>query len=289
MNAPDVSVVVPTRDRPAALERCLRALSGQTLNGTLEIIVVDDGSRRSQAVAAVARAFPGVRLIRTERAGPAAARNLGASVAGGAIVCMTDDDCEPAPDWSERLATAIRTGADASAGVTLAAASSGGAALASQLIARFLMDRSRGQGSRLSFAPSNNIACRREVLAELPFDPTYPAAAAEDRDWCARLVGAGYTLVAERHARVLHVQGCGLWAFSRRHFRYGRGAERYRSAHHAAGRREPLGFYLALVREGFRRGPVVGALICLSQATTAAGRLREALGAHLAPSIRRSS
>ena len=42
---PDVSVIVPTRDRPAALERCLRALSRQTLGDALEIIVVDDGSR----------------------------------------------------------------------------------------------------------------------------------------------------------------------------------------------------------------------------------------------------
>ena len=52
-------------------------------------------------------------------------------------------------------------------------------------------------------------------------------------------------------------------------------SQRFRSAHRAVGRREPVGFYAALVREGFRRGPAVGALICIAQVATATGRLRE--------------
>ncbi len=35
----------------------------------------------------------------------------------------------------------------------------------------------------LSFAPTNNIASRREVLLAVPFDDRYRAAAGEDREW----------------------------------------------------------------------------------------------------------
>jgi len=49
------SVVVPTRDRVGALERCLAALATQRASG-LEVIVVDDGSVERGAVkAAVSR------------------------------------------------------------------------------------------------------------------------------------------------------------------------------------------------------------------------------------------
>jgi glycosyltransferase involved in cell wall biosynthesis len=272
---PDVSVIVPTRDRPEALRRCLRALSRQTLEDAVELIVVDDGSRPG-SVAAVASEFPWVSVIRTEGRNPAAARNAGARAAAGEVICLTDDDCEPEPDWAERLAAAVRDGADACAGRTVVTSEAGNASVASQLIADFLVEHGRGQARHLSFAPSNNVACRAALLAELPFDASYPLAAGEDRDWCARLVEAGYTIKFEERARVVHAtddQG----AFWRRNYNYGRGAQRFRSAHDAVGRREPVAFYADLVRAGFRRGPAVGVLICIAQLATAAGRLRELL------------
>ena len=271
---PDVSVIVPTRDRPLALERCLRALSRQTLGDALETVVVDDGSLPG-SVAAVASEFPRVRVVRTDRLNPAAARNAGASEALGEVICLTDDDCEPAPDWAERLAAAVLDGADASAGVTAVAPDSGSASAASQLIANFLMEQGRTGARDLSFAPTNNLACRAAVLAELPFDESYPWAAGEDRDWCARLMEAGYTLVLEERARVVHATD-GQGTFWRRNHNYGRGSQRFRSAHRTVvGRREPVAFYTALVREGFRQGPAVGAFICIAQVATATGRLRE--------------
>src|SRR4029450_13000555 len=46
---PSISVVVPTRDRPQALRRCLQALADQTVQGSMEVIVVDDGSLEAGA------------------------------------------------------------------------------------------------------------------------------------------------------------------------------------------------------------------------------------------------
>ena len=51
----EISIVVPTRDRPEALARCLGALASQDLDG-IEVVVVDDGSRDRGAVEAVASA-----------------------------------------------------------------------------------------------------------------------------------------------------------------------------------------------------------------------------------------
>jgi hypothetical protein len=44
------------------------------------------------------------------------------------------------------------------------------------------------------FAPSNNLACRKAFFAAVPFDESYRRAAAEDRDWCLRLIATGHTL-----------------------------------------------------------------------------------------------
>jgi len=54
MDRPDVSVIIPTYNRPRQLARCLEALSA-TRDETFEVIVADDGS--SEPVEAVVHAF----------------------------------------------------------------------------------------------------------------------------------------------------------------------------------------------------------------------------------------
>jgi glycosyltransferase involved in cell wall biosynthesis len=100
----EVSVVIPTRDRPAELERCLRALATQSLAaGRYEIIVVDDagGTDAETVVQRFIASVPvKVTLIALEEGGgPAAARNAGWHQAIAPIIAFTDDDCLPDPDW----------------------------------------------------------------------------------------------------------------------------------------------------------------------------------------------
>ncbi len=40
----DASVIIPTRNRPRQLERCLRALATQSTRREFEVIVVDDAN-----------------------------------------------------------------------------------------------------------------------------------------------------------------------------------------------------------------------------------------------------
>jgi GT2 family glycosyltransferase len=94
------SVVIPTYNRAEALRRCLDALARQRVDGlTFEVIVVDDGSRRS-AADALADLRPPYRLtvLRQPNAGPGAARNRGAQAAEGRYCIFLDDDVLPERD-----------------------------------------------------------------------------------------------------------------------------------------------------------------------------------------------
>jgi GT2 family glycosyltransferase len=97
----DISVVIPSLNGAAGIDRCLRALALQPNRSRMEIIVVDDGS--SDDTAAVARAH-GVTVIRHPRnLGVATARNTGVNAATADIIAFLDDDCEPEPGWAEHL------------------------------------------------------------------------------------------------------------------------------------------------------------------------------------------
>jgi glycosyltransferase involved in cell wall biosynthesis len=257
---PLISVIVPTRDRPAALEACLSSLDAQTMADRLEVVVVDDGSVAGDTVAHVVARHPSARLVRRSGAGPAAARNAGARAARGDMLLFTDDDCLPQADWAEELMAAFREGAEAVAGRTLN--TRGALADASEVI-------SRAPASVEPFAPSNNLACTRAVFEAVPFDESYQQAAAEDREWCARLASKGHALRSQPSACVHHRPKLNLSSFFRRQVRYGHGAYRFRST--ARRSLEPISFYVALVRLGFSRGFSVGMLVSLAQVATAYG------------------
>ena len=268
MTEPQVTVVVPSRDRPEALAACLAALADQTLPD-VEVVVVDDASRDRAAVAAVA-AEAGVRLVRADGRGPAAARNRGAADASSPLLAFTDDDCRPDPGWLAALVHRLDDGAAVVAGPTRNARPGDPLAAASQAVTNHLVDSTLDAGT-VAFAPTSNLAMRAEVHRDLPFDETFPLAAGEDRDWCARVVASGRRIEFEPTAVVDHHQDLTLARFWRQHQRYGRGAHRHR------GGLQPAGFYTGLVRRGFDEGIRAGALVLVAQAATAAGVAQEAI------------
>ncbi len=76
---------------------------------------------------------------------------------------------------------------------------------------------------------------------------------------------------------VVHRPALGLAGFARQQFRYGRGAARF---HAALGRGPaPVRFYAGLLRAGFARGPLVGALVGAAQVAVAVGFAVERLAA----------
>ena len=85
-----VSAVIPTYNGTRYLLDAVQSAMAQTYE-LLEIIVVDDGSPEGIETL-LSPFFPKVRYVRQENAGPAAARNLGISVAKGDLIAFLDDD-----------------------------------------------------------------------------------------------------------------------------------------------------------------------------------------------------
>jgi glycosyltransferase involved in cell wall biosynthesis len=99
---PDVSVVIPTKDRPRLLRRAILSALQQTCQ-SLEVIVVLDGRDQGtiDAVAMITNCH--LRLIVLEDSvGGAEARNVGARYASGRYIALLDDDDEWLPDKLEK-------------------------------------------------------------------------------------------------------------------------------------------------------------------------------------------
>jgi glycosyltransferase involved in cell wall biosynthesis len=93
----DLSIVVPAYNARATLETMLA--SALQADGLLEVLVVDDGStdgtleRANELAAAWGGAGrPPLRVLTQSRAGPSAARNLGAALAEGQLLAFLDAD-----------------------------------------------------------------------------------------------------------------------------------------------------------------------------------------------------
>jgi GT2 family glycosyltransferase len=227
------SVVVPTRDRPEHLARCLEALAAQDLERrAYEVVVVDDGGATDlEPLVARWRGEVDVRLIRRERTGgPAAARNSGLAAAGGDVVACTDDDCRPAPDWLSCMGNAVRERPACLVGGRTANALPGNAcSSASQLIVDVVYAYYNSDPRFPRFFASNNIAARAADLRALGgFDQRF--ATSEDRELCDRWRHAGLPLAYVPEAVVDHAHELSVGSFVRQHFGYGRGAAWF---HHA--------------------------------------------------------
>lgn len=104
---PQLSIVVPTHNRPGMLPRAVASAVAQE-GVAVEVVVVDDGSSPPAQVP------PGVRLIRLQPGrGGAAARNAGWMAARAPLVALLDDDDELLPHFaavSDRSRATWRSG-----------------------------------------------------------------------------------------------------------------------------------------------------------------------------------
>lgn len=99
---PDVSILLPTRDRVALLAKCLGALLSQRTGQTFEVIVIDNAPEPGYSSNVVIH-VPEVRTVIEPRQGLSYARNAGIRAARGRILVFTDDDAQPELDWLENL------------------------------------------------------------------------------------------------------------------------------------------------------------------------------------------
>ena len=101
---PDVTVIIPTRNRADSLREMLKILSRQDTEGmfTYEVLVADNGStdHTARAVETLRGSFPvTLRYVYEGRRGRCHALNRGIQDAAGRILAFTDDDVEVASGW----------------------------------------------------------------------------------------------------------------------------------------------------------------------------------------------
>jgi glycosyltransferase involved in cell wall biosynthesis len=115
-----LSIVIPTRNRPELLSKCLESLASEGLDRTdTEVIVVDDASESGAAEKTrVLCESRGARRIRLEkRTGASFARNCGINASSGEWIAFLDDDVRVAAGWYSHLRDLLGTTAAEIAGI----------------------------------------------------------------------------------------------------------------------------------------------------------------------------
>ncbi len=281
------SVVIPTRDRPAQLTAALEAVAElEYPPERWEAVVVLDGGSSEEAEGLQRRhADIPLRVIAQPPAGPAVARNTGAARARGKFLAFTDDDCAPSKGWLSALEESLNEAPGALVGgMTVNGLPDNRYSDASQRIIDAVYRHYNGDSRSATFLTTNNLAVAAQRYHELGgFDPSFPLAAAEDRDFCDRWNGAGRSLVYAPDAVVTHFHRMTLKTLARQQYNYGRGASHYRRARRRRGSpREHVSpsFYADMVRAavtvGSARQRIANAVLVLAAQTVyATGYLSE--------------
>jgi glycosyltransferase involved in cell wall biosynthesis len=99
MSTPEISIVIPTCNRKASLQRVLAALQQQTVEPSrFEVVVVSDGSTDGTAewlLDMQKDAALALRVLVQENQGVASARNRGYQAAASDLILFLDDDVVP--------------------------------------------------------------------------------------------------------------------------------------------------------------------------------------------------
>lgn len=287
---PFFSIIIPTYARPERLATCLQSLAHLDYpRDRFEVIVVNDGSEMPiEPVVAPFRDQLALTLITQPNAGPAKARNTGATQARGKFLVFTDDDCAPTPDWLKTLAARFATAPDCIiGGRTINALANNLCSTASQVLIDYLYTYYNAGPKQSTFFASNNLALPADCFHALGgFDTTFPLAAGEDREFCDRWLHHGYEMIYAPEVRVYHAHKLTLPTFWRQHFNYGRGAFCF---HQARSRRnlertkvEPLSFYFNLLtyplsQASPQQALLLAGLFLVSQVANVAGFFWERL------------
>jgi len=210
---PSVTVVIPSRGRPAQLERALRTILAQRYEGELQSIVVLDGPDAEAADANLSLTLlarlngrrNAVRILRNSRTpGPSGARNTGALAADSDFVAFCDDDDEWLPDKLQEQVGAVLRG-DASAatcgidvafrGRTITRCPESEAVTFEELL------RSR----RTDMHTSTMLVRREAFIGSIgTFDEAIPGSYGEDYDWLLRAARVGPILTPRRVLATIH-------------------------------------------------------------------------------------
>jgi len=217
-----ISVVIPVRNRPEFVRRCVEGIIGGACSREyFEVIVVDNGSTDDTAQAA---RQAGARVVSEPEPNRCRARNRGAEEAREEWIAFIDSDCVPDSDWLEQVRRVVdNLRPDEKVALVPGAVCDvrPGSSVEEFIAVRRWFDQEKyleGRGNfTRPFALTANFTVRRDVYLELgglDIGLPYPG---EDADFCWRLVDAGWDIRYAADARVTHFHRstlCSLWVQS---------------------------------------------------------------------------
>ncbi len=214
-----VTVIIPAYNAEKTIKKCLESLMEQDCAEEFEVIVIDDGSNDSTPQ--IVSGFSSVKVISQKNAGPAAARNKGASEAGGEIILFTDSDCCPMQNWISEMLRPFKENPEV-AGVK-------GAYKTRQreITARFVQLEYEDKYSYMlrdeyiDFIDTYSAGFRKKVFLEMNgYDTDFPVACAEDVELSYRLSNRGYKMVFNPDAVVYHTHPDNIINYLRKKYKF---------------------------------------------------------------------
>jgi glycosyltransferase involved in cell wall biosynthesis len=199
-----LSVIIPVHQGACELARALEALAACATD-ILEVIVVDDGSGDESA--AVAAHFGATVIDIHRRRGPAHARNVGASAAGGDVLVFIDADCLVHTDTMRRIRSSFEEDSSLDAvfgSYDDAPPAPGIVSQYKNLQHHFVHQNAREQASTFWTGCG---AVRRDVFfLHGGFHERYERASIEDVEFGCRLSRAGGKIKLDREIQVTHLK-----------------------------------------------------------------------------------
>jgi glycosyltransferase involved in cell wall biosynthesis len=103
------SIIIPTRNRPHQLVKCIHALE-RCIENTDEIIICDNStdSATLNLFILLKKKFLNVKYCAVPQANPSLARNMGASQAKNDYLAFIDDDCQVDANWKKAVVNIIK-------------------------------------------------------------------------------------------------------------------------------------------------------------------------------------
>lgn len=192
---PSVSVVIPMWNCKMTIAATLRALAAQTLQPD-ELVLVDDSSTDDTyeaARAVCAEQLPAYVVLTHEqpsRLGPAAARNAGAALATGELLCFLDSDASPDPQWLERLVDTIHNSESVMAAYgRYRYRETHAEPIWQQLFIEAQQRHERRYQTAQSLPDTRGFVIRKKAFDDLGgFNPTFDRPGREDVEFAVRLV-----------------------------------------------------------------------------------------------------
>jgi len=236
-----LSIVIPTHARPHGLLRLVKSICDTSYAmHRCKVSIVVDRSRYGQDLLRSIGDLPWFSVVQSPHAGPAAARNCGASLARSPFVAFVDDDCVLPSSYIDDLLpllAALPNRVGALGGSVRPLPTSSTSSVARYLAAIDHLNGPLTSGGKIVNMASANLCVRLQAFVAVGgFDPRFCWAGGEDQDLITRISSLGDIMFQDKFY-VFHDHEVPLLGFVRKFFRYGRGVA---LADHLSGAAYPL-------------------------------------------------